>query len=253
MTEATVHAGLVWGVFGLAAVTFAGLLRLKAPYGRHYSGRGWGPDLPNRVGWIVMELPAPAVFAGVYLMGDAAGGTTPLVLLGLWQCHYLNRAVVHPLRTRTAGKRIPLAVVASAITFNVLNAYVQARWVSEFGRYDAEWLRDPRFLAGVLVFVVGFALNNHADNVLLRLRKPGETGYSIPRGGAFRRVSCPNYLGELIEWAGWALATWSLAGVAFVVYTAANLVPRALAHHEWYKARFPDYPPDRKAVFPGLL
>lgn len=86
MTEATIHAALVWGMFGLAAVTFAGLLRLKAPYGRHYSGRGWGPDLPNRVGWIVMELPAPAVFAGVYLIGDAAG-TTPLILLGLWQCH----------------------------------------------------------------------------------------------------------------------------------------------------------------------
>ncbi len=58
MTEAAVHATLVWAVFALAAVTFVTLLRMKAPYGRHYTGRGWGPDIPNRAGWIVMESPA---------------------------------------------------------------------------------------------------------------------------------------------------------------------------------------------------
>ena len=109
----------------------------------------------------------------------------------------------------------------------MINAYVNARWVSEIGRYDPEWLGDPRFLAGVLVFVVGFAINNHSDNILLGLRKPGETGYSIPRGGVFRYVSCPNYFGELLEWAGWALATWSLAGLAFFVYTAAKPRPES--------------------------
>ena len=253
MTEATLHAVLVWVMFGLAAATFASLLRLRAPYGRHYDGTGWGPDIPNRVGWIVMELPAPVFFAIVYFAGSSARETLPLVFLGLWQCHYLNRTFVHPLRTRTAGKRIPVLIAASAFVFNLLNAYVNARWVSEIGRYDLQWLGDPRFLAGVLVFVVGFAINNHSDNILLRLRKPGETGYSIPHGGAFRWVSSPNYLGELLEWAGWALATWSLAGLAFFAYTAANLVPRALSHHEWYRARFEDYPSDRKAVIPRLL
>ena len=253
MTEATFHGALVWAMFALAAVTFAILLRLKAPYGRHYSGSGWGPDIPNRVGWIVMELPAPALFAVVYFMGESAGAPLPLIFLGLWQFHYLHRTFVHPLRTRTAGKRMPVVVAASAFTFNVTNAYVNARWVSEIGTYDLGWLGDPRFLAGVLVFVVGFAINNHSDNILLGLRKPGDTGYSIPRGGVFRYVSCPNYFGELLEWAGWALATWSLAGLAFFVYTAANLVPRALNHHEWYRARFEDYPDDRKAVIPGLL
>ncbi|WP_419163509.1 3-oxo-5-alpha-steroid 4-dehydrogenase [Candidatus Palauibacter sp.] len=133
---------------------------------------------------------------------------------------------------------------------------INARFISELGDYGLQWLADPRFLAGVGVFAAGFVLNIHSDNILLRLRKSGEAdgdGYSIPRGGAFRYVSCPNYLGELLEWGGWALATWSPGGLAFFTYTAANLIPRALGNHQWYRERFEGYPPNRKAVMPGFL
>jgi hypothetical protein len=66
-------------------------------------------------------------------------------------------------------------------------------------------------------------------------------------------VSCPNYLGEIIEWSGWALATWSLAGAAFALYTIANLAPRAVAYHRWYRESFNDYPPARRALLPFIL
>jgi hypothetical protein len=66
-------------------------------------------------------------------------------------------------------------------------------------------------------------------------------------------VSAPNYLGEIVEWSGWALATWSLAGLAFALYTTANLAPRALANHRWYRQQFPGYPPERRALLPHLL
>ena len=65
-------------------------------------------------------------------------------------------------------------------------------------------------------------------------------------------MSCPNYLGELVEWAAWALLTGSLAGLSFFCFSAANLVPRARSHHRWYQSRFPDYPAQRKALLPGL-
>ena len=253
MTEPAVHATLVWAVFALAAITFATLLRIKAPYGRHNPGTGWGPEIPNRTGWIVMELPATLVFASVYALGDAAAETVPLILLGMWQCHYLNRTFIYPLRIRSGGREMPVLVVASGFVFNLVNAYVNARVISHLGEYGAAWLADPRFLAGLAVFLGGFALNVRSDNILLRLRKPGASGYCIPRGGAFRYVSCPNYLGELIEWAGWALATWSLAGLAFFVYAVANLLPRALSHHRWYREHFEDYPAGRRALIPGML
>jgi protein-S-isoprenylcysteine O-methyltransferase Ste14 len=87
---------------------------------------------------------------------------------------------------------------------------------------------------------------------LRRLRAAGDPGYRVPQGGLYRWISCPNYLGEIVQWAGWALATWSLPGLAFAVWTAANLVPRARANQQWYRQRFADYPPERRALIPWV-
>ena len=59
-------------------------------------------------------------------------------------------------------------------------------------------------------------------------------------------------IARLAFWTGWAVATWTFAGAAFALFTAANLVPRARAHHRWYRETFPDYPPERAAILPGL-
>jgi 3-oxo-5-alpha-steroid 4-dehydrogenase 1 len=100
---------------------------------------------------------------------------------------------------------------------------------------------------------LGFATNVWADGALRGLRGPGETGYKIPHGGLYEWVSCPNYLGEIVEWTGWGIAAWSPAGLLFALYTVANLAPRALAHHAWYRRSFPQYPPRRKALVPFVL
>ncbi len=246
------HELAVWAELVLAAVTALSLLFVTAPYGRHRRG-GWGPTIPARAGWVIMESPAVLWFAAVYAAGDHRGETVPLILFGMWQWHYLQRTLIFPLRMRASGKRMPLLVVGLAIAFNLLNGYANARWISQLGHYSNAWAADPRFGAGVALFAVGWWINVSADRALFRLRGPGETGYAIPCGGLYERVSCPNYLGEILEWCGWALATWSLAGVAFAVYTAANLVPRALDHHRWYRERFADYPARRKAVIPFVL
>jgi protein-S-isoprenylcysteine O-methyltransferase Ste14 len=245
----TPYRSLVILEFALAIPTFLSLLFVPAPYGR-YAQRGFGPTLPARLGWILMESPASIFFAAVYFRGARWAEPAPLALFALWQLHYLNRAFLFPFRIREGGRRMPVLVLVLAVAFNVLNGWINARWISELGAYPAGWLLDPRFLAGAAAFLGGFALNVSSDRALRRLRPPGESGYRIPQGGAFRWVSCPNYLGEIVEWAAWALASWSLAGAAFAVYTAANLAPRALAHHAWYRKQFADYPPERRALVP---
>ena len=243
-----------WFVYleiALAVVTFIALCFVVAPYGRH--GRsGWGPTVPARVGWMIMESPASLLFLVFYLFGEHRAQLVPLVFLALWQVHYVQRAFVYPLLMR-AGGRMPVSVMAMAIAFNVLNTWVNARWISEYGSYPASWLADPRFIIGFVVFAAGFALNLGSDRILRRLGAPGASGYRIPYGGGYRFVSSPNYLGEIIEWTGWAIATWSLAGFSFALYTFANLAPRAMANHRWYRETFDDYPPERKALIPGFV
>ena len=253
MIESELHTLLTWTEIGLAVVTFAALMWITAPYGRHYKGKGWGPQIPVRWGWVLMEMPAVAAFVGIYFTGQHALSLVPLIFLGVWQWHYVHRTFVYPLRLKAGDSKMPVMVAVLGACFNTLNAYINARWIGHFGEYGAAWLTDPRFGLGVLIFAVGFALNVHSDSVLFNLRAPGETGYKIPRRGAWRWVSSPNYLGELLEWTGWAVMTWSLPGLAFALYTASNLVPRAISNHRWYKETFSDYPAERKALLPFVF
>jgi protein-S-isoprenylcysteine O-methyltransferase Ste14 len=239
-------------MFALAAATWIGTTFVTAPYGR-YERTGWGPTLPSWLGWMLMESPAVIAFAAFYATGAHPGDFGSIALLALWMAHYLERAFIFPLRLREKGKRMPIAIAAMAIAFNTYNAFINARWIASVGHYGSEWLLDARFLAGVAIFAVGYGVNRWADNVLVRLRAPGATGYAIPRGGLYELVTCPNYLGEIVIWCGWALASWSWAGVAFAVYTLANLAPRARSHQAWYRATFPDFPKARRAMIPWLF
>lgn len=232
----------------------------KASYGRHDSNNRawwWGPGVPTRWAWVVMEAPSSLGFALIFFLGDGDFELAPLILLLMWQAHYFQRSFIYPFirRVRT-GDRTPLLVPVLAFSTNLGISFLNAAiltWSSIPGAYPDRWLADPRFILGALVFAGGYYINRKADSMLAALRQPGDTGYRIPRGWLYERVSCPNYLGEILIWTGWAIATWSLAGVVFVLWTLANLLPRALANHAWYQRQFPDYPRERKALLPGVL
>ena len=247
---------LFW--IALAVLVLPLTLFVTAPFGRHFSNR-YGPTIGNRLGWIIMESPAIWWFSIVFASGlfggaDSGPQVVAWILWSFWMFHYLNRGLIFPLRIRTSGKRIPLLIVAFAFFFQLINGYFNAMALGHFGsQYSEAWLRNPKFWIGAAVFVSGWLINTRTDELLMRLRRPSETGYSIPRGGFFEWVSCPNFLGEMILWTGWAIMCWNLAALSFAIWTVANLLPRALAHHRWYRANFKDYPAKRKAVFPGLL
>jgi protein-S-isoprenylcysteine O-methyltransferase Ste14 len=252
MIDPAVYNALLRLSFLLAAVVFTVLFFTNAPYGRHVR-REWGPALPNHTGWIVMETPAALVFATLFVTGSAPKNLTAFVFLGLWEAHYIHRAFIYPFQIADGRKKMPALVILMGFAFNCGNAYLNGAYLfSLSGGYPVKWLADPRFIVGAALFVLGFIINRRADYLLRRLRAPGETGYKIPHRGLFERVSCPNYLGEIIEWSGWALATWCLPGLSFAVWTFANLAPRARAHHRWYRERFAEYPEERRVLIPGV-
>ena len=151
------------------------------------------------------------------------------------------------------GKKLPLNIIFLGITFNLVNGYINGRYLFEFsGGYSEKWMTSWQFLTGTGLFIFGYIINRNADWILHKLRNPEESVYKVPYGGLYKWISCPNYLGEILLWSGWAIASWSLPGLTFAVWTVANLAPRAWAYHKWYKTNFDNYPTERKALIPFI-
>jgi 3-oxo-5-alpha-steroid 4-dehydrogenase 1 len=241
---------LAW--IALALILFPIQLFVTAPYGRHVRD-GWGPRIPNRLGWFAMEIVSLIVFAALFLGGPTHKSVPMWIFFALWVAHYTNRSLIFPWRVHTTGKTIPLTIVASAIGFNVVNAGLNGFYLGSLTTYPLSWLTDPRFIIGLAIFLAGAATNIWADNKLIALRSGGGTDYAVPHGGAFELVSCPNLSGEILQWFGFALLCWNLPALSFAIWTAANLIPRAISHYRWYRTHFADYPKSRRAVIPGIL
>jgi 3-oxo-5-alpha-steroid 4-dehydrogenase 1 len=237
--------------FVLCPLVLASLLWVTAPYGRHHKA-GWGPSLPNRTAWMLMELPALLVITVLVLLSPVKNMPQAWVPLCFWVVHYSYRTFIFPALMHPSDKTFPALLVLFAVIFNSLNGYNNAMALINAGESDYP-IPSLHFFIGAAIFIAGFAMHFHADKIIRQLRKPGETEYRIPRGGLFHWVSSPHYLGEIIQWIGWAVMTWSLAGVAFALFTFCNLAPRAISNHRWYRERFTDYPPKRKIMVPGIF
>ncbi|NSL85614.1 3-oxo-5-alpha-steroid 4-dehydrogenase [Chitinophaga solisilvae] len=238
-----------WSAIGIGAGIY--LLKRAAPYGR-YTSENWGPLISNKIGWILMEATVLVSFFAWMPLRSFQWRTPAGLMVVFFLLHYLHRSFVYPFMIRTRGKKMPLVIMLSAVLFNTVNGSLLGIWFARFADYSVEWLTTPAFLAGTLLFFTGMAINLDADYRLIRLRKIHETGYKIPFGGMFRYVSSPNLLGEIIEWGGYALLTWSFPALAFFIWTCANLIPRAIANQQWYQRQFPDFPVQRRALLPFI-
>jgi 3-oxo-5-alpha-steroid 4-dehydrogenase 1 len=243
-----------WACMGwilLAIPTFFYLLKTPAPYGR-YASANWGKQISNKDGWLYMELPVLLIVLIYFIHEFSAMTFHARVVLGLFVMHYSYRCLIYPFRIRTGGKQMPLIILLSAVFFNLVNGNLIGLGFTHFNK-PTDGL-EPLQVFGLILFGAGMLTHILADNYLLNLRRTsGNTGYQIPRGRLFSTISCPNYLGEIVEWIGFALFAQHIAAWSFAILTAANLVPRALHHHRWYIQHFPDYPAKRKALIPFVF
>ncbi|KAG6840730.1 hypothetical protein C0991_004748 [Blastosporella zonata] len=244
--------------------------------------------------WIVMELVAPTSFLCFFLSSPTRPPlvSTQSFLTSLYLLHYLNRALLSPLRTPSRSKS-HIAVLLAGIVFNITNGFLLGTYIASpaAGAYLTDALARPTFLIGVAFWFFGAAGNIWHDEILLNIRRKARSKgkardgtstehYAIPHGGLYALVSYPNYLCEWVEWAGFALAAspppffWpSFTSPAtllktpaaafaplltppyvFLLNELALMLPRALRGHRWYQERFlGTYPPERRAVIPFLL
>ncbi|XP_028676942.1 3-oxo-5-alpha-steroid 4-dehydrogenase 2a isoform X2 [Erpetoichthys calabaricus] len=248
--ELMIH--FITGVLLLGGVQyFIRQLSVRVHYGRYVETRRAMPMVPAKAAWFIQELPSFLVpFLLWYnLDGDSSAANNFLLLM--FGGHYFQRTFIYSPLTR--GQHSPLEIVIAAIIFCTMNGFFQGHYLLHCAIYSDAWLTDIRFILGLIIFLLGMAVNIHSDHILRNLRTPGEISYKIPRGGLFELVSGANFLGEIVEWFGYALASWSLPAFSFAFFTLCSIGPRAYHHHRYYLEKFEDYPRSRKALIPFVF
>ncbi|KAI0645230.1 3-oxo-5-alpha-steroid 4-dehydrogenase-domain-containing protein [Trametes meyenii] len=271
---------------------------IDAPFGRFSPSEDSIFLVDGIKSWIFMELVSPATFIYTYLhsplLPTAAIAVQPLTLshpptflAALFLVHYLNRAIISPLRTPSRSKS-HISVPLSAVLFNTVNGSLLGTYLSSPAAHTflSGAFSRPLFWAGIALWAVGLVGNIAHDEILLNLRRKAKSKpksddddnnrkdkskkqehYAIPYGGLYRFISYPNYFCEWAEWFGFALAASpapSFASLASFIVTASPpwlfflseiflMFPRAWRGHQWYHDRFPNYPKERRAVMPFLL
>ncbi len=231
----------LWIMTGIAVIVFLALYFIDAGYGIMYNKK-WGITVNNRLGWILMEAPVFFVMLISWWFSDRKFEIAPMLIFLLFQLHYFQRSFIFPMLFKTES-RMPIAIMMMGVIFNTLNGLMQGGWifhVSPKEMYTSEWLCTPQFIIGVFVFLTGMCINLHSDHVIRHLRKPGDHNHYLPKAGFYKYVTSANYFGELTEWLGWAILTWSWSGAVFFIWTFANLVPRANTIYKKYQKMFPE-------------
>ena len=236
----------------IAAITFIYLFFVSAPYGRHIR-KGWGKNISARAGWVIMESPCVVIMVIYAFIVRDDLQTIHVIFLSLWLLHYIHRSFIYPFVIDMTNPKMPISIACSAFFFNIVNVNLQAFGIYYLTEYSSDWINDDIFYLGLTIFFTGMYINIKSDYLIIALRKNKGPGYHLPTKFMHKYISAPNYFGEIIEWLGWAILTWSISGAVFALWTIANLFPRAFAHHQWYKEKFPDYPKNRKAIIPGII
>lgn len=239
MFQPDVYYSVLAIMIALAVIVFVALHRIDAAYGMTYSPK-WGPSVNNKLGWVLMECPVFFAMGLLWIFSARASHPALIVMASLFMVHYFQRSFIFPFLMR--GKsRMPLVIMLLGVIFNLVNAYLIGGWlfyVSPVEMYGTSWLYSPLFILGCVIFLVGMGVNIQSDSIIRHLRKPGDRRHYIPRGGMYEYVTCGNYFGEVVEWLGYAILTWSLAGLSFFLWTFANLAPRARTLQKKYINEF---------------
>lgn len=243
------YAFLLLGVLIVPVLFF-----MAAPYGRHFSAN-WGVGVNNRWAWVIMEFVSLLSFSFFFIFFlKPSVQWMHWFLFALWILHYTHRSLIFPFQLRSSQSKMPLLIMLNAVLFNVINGGLNGFYLGAAKTlYPENYYLTGYFILGFFLFLSGMIINISSDYYLISLRSENQNHYVIPKWRWFNYVSSPNYLGEIIEWIGFALMAQNMPAWVFAFWTVANLVPRAVTHHKWYKNKFPDYPKNRKAIIPFLF
>lgn len=244
----------------LGLIVFITLQFVTPAYGMTFNNR-WGISVRSNLGWFIMEAPVFFAMLFLYFISFLCNikpfNIVTFVMFFFFEFHYFQRSFIFPLLMKGQSK-MPISIIISGVIFNTFNAIMQGGWLFYLcpsKQYEISWFWSWQFIVGTLIFLLGMVINIYSDRVIRDLRTDiTDNNYYLPKGWTFNKVSSANYLGETLEWMGFAILTWSVAGGVFLLWTCANIIPRSKAVYERYTQFFGKEFTDLKRykIFPGI-
>jgi very-long-chain enoyl-CoA reductase len=192
-----------------------------------------------------------------YIYKNATGdmSTTQWLSCGMILLHFLKREYETIFVHKFSANTLPVYNVFKNsahywITSGLLCAYAICSPTSLAAKADLPAVDA----VGVLVYILGEVCNLIVHLYLASLRSTGGTERRIPKGYGFELVTCPNYMYEVIAWAGIIIVSRSWAVVLFIVMGSVQMHAWAVGKEKTYRKEFGDkYKKKRYTMIPGLF
>ncbi len=199
-------------------------------------------------GFILPGLLSIIVFATVFLSGNHAKTEITWIFFSFWIIHFTVKIVFNLINPSHHETQIANTKMLSAIvSINALiNGYCLG-WL--WPAYAVSWMQNMAFISGSLILGLGFLIQITAN--IRMTPKKNET--DALDSGLHKIVFCPGYLGEILQWGGFAMITWNSSAAAAFCWMLATLLAQATSQKHKYLLQFPELPATRKALIPFIF
>ena len=210
-----------------------------------------GYSLPSRLGMFLIYFPPVLLFPGVLVANEVTWTSWHMLVTALMMLHFGKRCFETLFVHKYSGVMNGWTVVTIGGLYACLSALLGLVAVEEVSVSMAESAAFSQWLGlGLGVWILGTVINAYHHVLLANLRKPGETGYKLPKGGLFGLVACPHYLGEIIAWCGYMIFFRHVGAYAATLTMSLYLLGRAHNTVKWYRGRVEGVPENWKRVIP---
>lgn len=168
--------------------------------------------------------------------------------------HYVKRELETAFVHRFSSETMPFTnVFKNSLHYYGLFGFATMYFYLRPAYEPPSWASDAIFYTATGLFVLFEFLNLMTHIVLKNLRRPGTIERNIPHGWGFGLVSSANYLWESSAWIVFCVQAQLIGGYIFLLASLVQMTIWALKKHRRYKKEFPNYPENRKAIFPFIL
>jgi protein-S-isoprenylcysteine O-methyltransferase Ste14 len=232
----------IFAVFAVSMGMFDYFEWMPMQYSKFFRGKG----IPSRLAMIIL-YGLPVLFALVWGAGYlASANLAQWIVFGVVVAYFAKRTLESAFLHKYSGSVQPLTWVSIAFFYT----FVAAMLIFLNGQTAPSV--DVFFWLGLGLFLVGLGGNFYHHRLLSNLRQK-DANYHLPRGGWFAYVACPHYFFELLAWLGIVLMSRHLFALLAFVGMLGYLVLRSIKTRAWYRARFAEYPPERKCMIPFMF